>query len=64
MTNYSTVIDHLVNLLEKEVLRVQDDLGTGSAKSYEIYTERVGYLSGLKFCISELLDIEKRLDNS
>jgi len=52
-------LEVLKNKLEGEVLRVQDSLGSGSAKSYDEYKEFCGRIKGLSTAINFIEDLQE-----
>ena len=55
-------LEVLKNKLEGEVLRVQDSLGSGSAKSYDEYQKLCGVIKGLHIALSDVEDLERKAE--
>lgn len=57
---------HIGRMLEAKIAEVlverQQDIGSGSAKTYDQYRQQVGYLHGLRDALKYLDDIEREPD--
>ena len=58
------VLDRVVQQLNEKVLRLQETVGTGSAKDYSEYQKICGEINGLLTARMFLLDLKQNLENS
>jgi|ETNvirenome_2_30_1030614.scaffolds.fasta_scaffold03247_3 hypothetical protein len=57
-----TVFEILRKSITSEVLRVQNSLGSGSAKSYDEYQKLCGVIKGLHIALSDVEDLERKAE--
>ena len=57
-----TVFEILRKSITSEVLRVQNSLSSGSAKSYDEYQKLCGVIKGLHIALSDVEDLERKAE--
>lgn len=57
-------LDHLLQQIDEKVGRLQESLGTGTAKDYAEYQKMCGEIQGLLTARLNILDLRKNLEHS
>lgn len=57
-------LDHLLQQIDEKVGRLQESLGTGTAKDFAEYQRMCGEIQGLLTARLNILDLRKNLEHS
>lgn len=57
-------LDHLLQQIDEKVERLQESLGTGTAKDFAEYQRMCGEIQGLLTARLNILDLRKNLEHS